>query len=137
MDLRLESEGEDGGKKTQSWTLVSEKGAKDVNKGAVTLFFEQLTSKLIKRLAEGVARSLIFQGSYGAESEAKKRWGSIRALTAKGNAAVAPHPDSAGPPALGRSKNVAALSFAQLWRRRRRRASRLRRRRRRRTLVRR
>ena len=97
MDLRLESEGEDGGKKsTQSWTLVSEKGAKDVNKGAVTLFFEQLTSKLIKRLAEGVARSLIFQGSYGAEPEAKKRWAGLkertRALTAKSNAAVAPHP---------------------------------------------
>ena len=106
MDLRLESEGEDGGKKTQSWTLVSEKGAKDVNKGAVTLFFEQLTSKLIKRLAEGVARSLIFQGSYGAEPEAKKRWASLkertRALTAKSNAAVAPHPDSAGPASPGK-----------------------------------
>ena len=69
----------------QKWTLVSEdangKGRKREKgaKGAVTLIMERLCSRLIRRLGEGVARSLITQGSYGsAQSIAMRRWQSAR-----------------------------------------------------------
>ena len=70
----------------QKWTLVSEEDANGKGrkrekgaKGAVTLIMERLCSRLIRRLGEGVARSLITQGSYGsAQSIAMRRWKSAR-----------------------------------------------------------
>ena len=71
----------------QKWTLVSEedangKGTKKREKGAkgaVTLIMERLCSRLIRRLGEGIAHSLITQGSYGSpQSIAMRRWKSAR-----------------------------------------------------------